>query len=333
MADKDFIIENGVLIKYTGNEENVVIPLGVVKVDKFAFKDSNVVEVILPSTVETISDVAFNETPNLQRFVVSEDNPTYCSINGCLYSKDYKRFICCPNRTEALYIVEGCEIISSYAFFQRKVGEIVFPKTLKRFEHSALCNCYIDADELVIPNIELEDGEWFNATTLPPIVKVEGMKTLADGAFAFSTFDAMRLPNTLTEIGDWAFLNCNMKRIYIPKTVTRLGENVFAIECPIEPMEVAEGWSEEYDWYGDAEQNGGMEDATAATQEPFLPCPVGFLLGVDNEECAAANYARERNIPYELVADVEAFLNADCSGKDDINDLDKRTKAKHGFSF
>ena len=107
MADKDFIIENGVLIKYTGNEENVVIPLGVVKVDKFAFGDSNVAEIILPSTVETISDVAFNETPNLQRFVVSEDNPTYCSINGCLYSKDYKRFICCPNRTEALYIVEG----------------------------------------------------------------------------------------------------------------------------------------------------------------------------------------------------------------------------------
>ena len=221
------------------------------------------------------------------------------------YSKDNKRFICCPNRTEALYIVEGCEIISSYAFFQRKVGEIVFPKTLKSFEHSALCNCYIDADELVIPNIELEDGEWFNATTLPPIVKVEGMKKLADGAFAFSKFDAMRLPNTLTEIGDWAFLNCNMKRIYIPKTVTRLGKNVFAIECPIEPM----------------------EDATAATQEPFLSCPVGFLLGVDNEECAAANYARERNIPYELVADVEAFLNVDCSdGKDDINDLDKRTK-------
>ena len=229
MADKDFIIENGVLIKYTGNEENVVIPLGVVKVDKFAFEDSNVVEIILPSTVETISDVAFNETPNLQKLVVSEDNPTYCSINGCLYSKDNKRFICCPNRTEALYIVEGCEIISSYAFFQRKVGEIVFPKTLKRFEHSALCNCYIDADELVIPNIELEDGEWFNATTLPPVVKVEGMKTLADGAFAYSTFGAMRLPSTLTEIGDWAFYNCYMDRIYIPKTVKSLGTNVFAI--------------------------------------------------------------------------------------------------------
>ena len=268
---KDFEIEDGILIKYVGEDTTVIIPEGVVKVDKFAFEDSNVVEIILPSTVEAISDVAFNETPNLQKLVVSEDNPTYSSFDGCLYSKDKKRFILSPNRTDPLYIVEGCEIISSYAFFQRKVGEIVFPKTLKRFEHSALCNCYIDADELVILDIEFEGGEWFNATTLPPVVKVEGMKTLADGAFAYSTFGAMRLPNTLTEIGGWAFYNCNMKRIYIPKTVKSLGENVFASDSPVEPVEVEEGWSEEYDWHSDEEQNGEGEAATVAAQEPFLP--------------------------------------------------------------
>ena len=317
---KDFIIENGVLIKYTGNEENVVIPLGVVKVDKFAFEDSNVAEIILPSTVETISDVAFNETPNLQKLVVSEDNPTYSSFDGCLYTKDKKRFILSPNRTAPLYIVEGCEIISSYAFFQRRVGKIVFPKTLKRFEHSALCNCYIDADELVIPNIEFENGEWFNATILPPVVKVEGMRILADGAFAYSTFGAMSLPNTLTEIGDWAFYNCNMKRIYIPKTVKSLGENVFAIECPVEPV----GVEEEYSWYGDEEQGGELEGATVAPLEAFLPCPIGFLLGVDDEECAAAQYAKANSIPYQIVTDIEMFLNADSSDeKEEINDLNK----------
>jgi hypothetical protein len=321
---KDFIIENGVLIKYTGNEENVVIPLGVVKVDKFAFEDSNVAEIILPSTVETISDVAFNETPNLQKLVVSEDNPTYCSINGCLYSKDNKRFICCPNRTEPLYIAEGCEIISSYAFFQRRVGKIVFPKTLKRFEHSALCNCCIVADELVIPNIEFENGEWFNATILPFIVKLEGMSALEDGAFAYSTFGAMSLPNTLTEIGDWAFYNCNMNRIYIPKTVKSLGENVFAIECPVEPVGVEEGDSEEYSWYDDEEQDGELEGATVDPVEAFLPCPIGFLLGVDDEECAAAQYAKANSIPYQIVTDIEMFLIADSSDeKEEINDLNK----------
>ena len=121
--------------------------------------------------------------------------------------------------------------ISSYAFFQRKVGKIVFPKTLKRFEHSALCNCYIDADELVIPNIEFEDGEWFNATILPPIVKLEGMSALEDGAFAYSTFGAMSLPSTLTEIGDWAFYNCkSITSITIPEGITSIGKYTFS-EC------------------------------------------------------------------------------------------------------
>lgn len=321
---KDFEIENGVLIGYVGENATVVIPDGIIELAGFCFEDSNVEEVIISKTVKSISGSAFNETPALQKIIVDTGNSTYCSIDGCLYSKDKKRFICCPNRTEPLYIAEGCEIISSYAFFQRRVGKIVFPKTLKRFEHSALCNCYIDADELVIPNIELEDGEWFNATTFPPVVKVEGMKTLADGAFAYSTFGAMSLPNTLTEIGDWAFYNCNMKRIYIPKTVKSLGENVFAVDSLVDPGEVAEGWSEEYGWYGDEEKNGGAEEVISATQEPFLPCPVGFLLGVDNEECAAAKYARLHNIPYEVVRGVEAFLNADCSDKKDkINDLNK----------
>jgi hypothetical protein len=286
---KDFEIEDGILIKYVGKDTTVVVSEGVLSVSKFAFEDTKVAEIILPSTVETISDVAFHETPDLQKVVVNEDNPTYCSVDGCLYSKDKKRFICCPNRTEPLHIAEGCEIISSYAFFQRKVGKIVFPKTLKRFEHSALCNCYIDADELVIPDIELEDGEWFNATTLPPVVQVKGKKTLVDGAFAYSTFGSMRLPNTLTEIGDWAFYNCNMKRIYIPKTVKSLGENVFAVDSLVDPGEVAEGWSEEYGWYGDEEKNGGAEEVISATQEPFLPCPVGFLLGVDNENVLRLN--------------------------------------------
>ena len=306
---KDFQIENGVLIKYSGEDLTVSIPDCVKELSKFCFEDAGVEEIIVPSTVEKISDVAFNETPNLKRIVVDSANTTYCSVDGCLYSKDKKRFILSPNRTDTLNIAEGCEVISPYAFFQRKVAGIVFPKTLKCFEHSALCNCYIDADELIIPNIKFDGGEWFNATILPQIVIVEGFKTIEAGAFAFSSFGAMRLPNTLTEIGDWSFYNCNMSRVYVPKTVTKIGKNVFAIDGPIQLEEVEEEYySEEYDWFGDENQVEEQVDEIVEPVENFIPCPVGFLLGVDDEECAAAKYAREYNIPYEVVMDVDAFL-------------------------
>ena len=312
MSDlKDFQIEDGVLIKYTGEEAIVNVPAGVLELAQFCFEDTNVEEIILPYTVEKICGVAFNETPTLKRIVVDSANSNFCSIDGCLYSKDKKRFILSANRTDTLVIAEGCEVIAPYAFFQRRVAGIVFPKTLKCFEHSALCNCYVDADELIIPNIEFVGGEWFQATTLPPMVKVEGVKELADGAFAFSSFGCMRLPSTLTEIGGWAFYNCNMSRVYVPKSVTKLGENVFAIDCPIDTVDVEEGYSEEYSWYGNEEQ----EDNSNQAESPLVSCPVGFLLGVDNEECAAAKYAKENNIPYEIVLDVESFLNAECKDK------------------
>ena len=313
---KDFVIENGVLVNYTGEDRVVVVPDGVVALENFCFEDTNVEEVILSSTVENIFGAAFNETPYLQKIVVDSANPTYCSVDGCLYSKDKKHFLHSPNRKETLYITEGCEVIEPYAFFQRGVKEIVFPKTLKRFEHSALCNCHIDADELIIPNIEFCDGEWFNATTLPYVVRVEGIKKLAAGAFAYSSFGAMCLPDALTEIGDFAFGDCNMKRIYVPKSVTNIGEYIFAIECPMmgEADNAAQNDpSEVYDIY-DLEDEP-ITDAKPLTEEEFiknstLPCPIGFVLGVDNEECAIAQYARENNSPYEVVTDIDAFLNA-----------------------
>ena len=162
---KDFEIdENGVLTGYTGSDTEVVVPEGVVELDDFFIEGDVVTAVTLPSTVSKISSAAFFEISNLKNIFVDEANPVYKSIDGCLYSKDGKRFFYCPDRTEPLTIAEGCEVIESYAFFKREVGEIIFPSTLKRFEHSALCNCTMTADELVIPHdFELCGGEWFNA--------------------------------------------------------------------------------------------------------------------------------------------------------------------------
>ena len=316
MSDfKDFVIENGILLKYVGKDSSVTIPDEVVALGDFCFEDTNVEEVILSQKVDSISGAAFNETPYLQKIVVDSANPTYCSVDSCLYSKDKKRFICSPNRTDTLYIAEGCEVIEPYAFFQRRVSGIIFPKTLKCFEHSALCNCYIDAEELIIPDVEFRDGEWFNATILPPIVKVEGIKTLAGWTFAYSSFGAMCLPDTLTEIGAWAFGYCNMKRIYVPKSVAKIGEYAFAIDFPIEEVQESKPYDplEDYDIYE-------LEDEPATNDEPLSeeeftaqstwPCPTGFVLGVDNEECVIAQYAMENNIPYEIVTDIDAFLNA-----------------------
>ena len=62
----DFIIENGVLIKYKGSEEAVVIPDGVTEIGDRAFACCmNLQYVTLPESVTYIGEDAFSECENL----------------------------------------------------------------------------------------------------------------------------------------------------------------------------------------------------------------------------------------------------------------------------
>ena len=55
MSNNDFVIENGVLVKYTGTDENVIIPNGVKKIADCAFIYNKTVKtVVIPDGVEVI---------------------------------------------------------------------------------------------------------------------------------------------------------------------------------------------------------------------------------------------------------------------------------------
>lgn len=288
---KDFEIQDGVLIKYVGNNEIVDVPEGVVELDSFCFENGYAVEVNIPSTVKRISCAAFFEVDNLKKITVDENNPIYQSIDGCLYSKDGKNFIYCPNREEPLYIAEGCEVIESYAFFKRAVGKVIFPSTLKRLDTAAMANCHMSADEITLPYGVGLGYEVFQATTLPNRVNILGITTLPGATFNCCSFTSMRLPTNIVEIENAAFCCCNMRRVYVPSSVQIIDKGAF-----------------EY-YYSDGTEGWFIDDLDPRVE----PCCPDFIMGVDNEECYAAQYARENDIPYEIVTNVEEFLSAESS--------------------
>ena len=288
----DFMVRNGnEAVEYVGTSTVVVIPEGITKIDSFFLEGKTVTEVHIPSTVTEISGAAFFEAPDLKNIFVDEDNPAYKSIDGCLYDKSGKTFIRCPSDRELVEIAEGTEKVVSCAFFQCSVKEIKLPSTLKILEEGAFTSCSIweRMDELVLP-YGIEFGkEVFMYSTLPPHITLQGITKLPERAFANATFGMVRLPDTLTEIGDYALSGNDACRVYIPKSVTKMGKGVFNY------------------YYSDGTE-GYFEDDL---EPDVYPCPDGFVLGVDNEECYAAQYARENNIPYEVVTDIEAFLNVE----------------------
>lgn len=117
MSDvKDFVIENGVLVKYTGSEGDIVVPEGVTEIGSYAFSKINILpdgrkwlttnhvplSVTLADSVEHIDDAAFAECENLHTVVFSANLKT---IGDNAFARCFKlENIILPNTLESI----GC---------------------------------------------------------------------------------------------------------------------------------------------------------------------------------------------------------------------------------
>lgn len=98
---------------------------------------------IIPSTLKTIWDGSMSSA-SFKEFVVSEDNPWFCSVDGVLFSKDKKRLIAYPQGRADLHydVPAGTEIIGRSAFLNcESLQTVSFPLSLKAIEQSAFYAC------------------------------------------------------------------------------------------------------------------------------------------------------------------------------------------------
>ena len=69
-ADNDFVISQGILLRYKGSEEVVTIPENVTSIYQGAFMQNTAVKkVIIPKTVKSIANASFYQCPNLKIIV------------------------------------------------------------------------------------------------------------------------------------------------------------------------------------------------------------------------------------------------------------------------
>ncbi len=211
----DFQIEDGVLIRYTGTDTDVVIPDGVTEISGYWYPNEGegLKSVVLPKTVKRIDRGAFYkfrdlESINLENVEIIETYTfSYCQKLEYLNLESVveigeRAFKGCNNLKEIVFSDELEEIKSSAFENCYMLSKIKFPKSLKIIGHSAFS----------IENKLLECSE------------VE-----------------IVLPESLEKIKNFAFWNRKISRIIIPEN-TAIGES--ALNAKIRQLIFAEGRKE-----------------------------------------------------------------------------------------
>ena len=195
----DFIIENGVLIKYVGQGRKVIVPDGVHEIGEWAFAQCDTVESInLPDEVTVISPHAF---------------------------------ILCRNLTE-INLPAGVEQIGDCAFTAcLSLPSIKFPDGLRKIGQSAF-SCCTSLKSICIPGgvLLIEEDAFESCKCLTDVFISEGVAEICKRAFGkCRSLSRVALPKSLLEIGTEAFYMCDaLTDITIPENVGEIGDRAFA---------------------------------------------------------------------------------------------------------
>ena len=214
-SKSDFLIKDGVLKRYLGEEEKVIIPDGVKKIGYRAFcpknndedfwkGNGNVKTVIIPEGVIEIESFAFVNCHKLEEVsmpdsvqIIHDDAFKWCeNLHNILLSKNLKKignraFEGCK-KIEEICIPEGTKKVGVRAFyFCTGLKEAIFSKSIEIIGGSAFEGCY-NLSKVEIPPVDyflqiyskaFWNCEKLKMITLPMPVDCK----IANDAFYYST--------------------------------------------------------------------------------------------------------------------------------------------------
>ena len=137
----DFVVENGVLVKYIGNDEVVNVPDGIITVDEECFFELDCLkQVILPPSTQVIGKAAFARCKNLEMF----------SLQGGITTIEKYTFYACEN-LKHLFIPSSVNKIEEQALEECHKLTIICAEDSYAAEY---------AEENGIPYIEVPEDEF-----------------------------------------------------------------------------------------------------------------------------------------------------------------------------
>lgn len=244
----DFIIENGVLIKYVGPGGDVVLPEGITRIADNAFRSNQTVtSVVMQSGITEMGMCVFWDCHYIKRIVFSDTIkviPTStCYLNWALEEVILPRdveeiqstaFINCYALTSLDFSKYNIRIFGEQSFMGSGLQEVYFSKNVKVIGRQAFFQCYR------LKNVTFEEGielEFLGASVFSACIMLEevdlsmlDMKELPSEIFRLcSALTKVKLPSQLTSIPWGLFNSCtSLREIDLSDTkITVLNNYVF----------------------------------------------------------------------------------------------------------
>ena len=288
---EDFVIdENGVLIKYKGNAEKVVVPEGVTSIGNGAFSVcTGLTSIELPEGITSIGNSAFSD---------------------CI-------------RLTSIELPEGITSIGNSAFFHCiRLTSIELPEGITSIGNGAFSGCTgLTSIELPEGITSIGDSAFSGCTGLTSIELPEGITSIGNGAFSnCKNLTSIELPEGITSIGNGPFSGCTKlmsinispeNNVYVSYDGCLYNEDfTILIACPSgkSRVELLEGISSiRDDAFSGCENLTSIElpkGVTSIGKKAFLMCDNLTIYGVENSY--AHIYALENNIPFKSISNLDS---------------------------
>lgn len=222
---------------------------GVKNIKSGAFNGCEITSITFGKNLSAIGPSAFFNCDDLNEIKLSDENDEYVYVDGCLIRRSDNTLVL---GLASAVIPETVVSIGDYAFAYRKnLSEIAIPSSVTAIGSYAFANCEnlktIEVSESVksIQScvfkscVSLTKATWRTLVSVPDSA-FEGCSALTDvklsnvtkiGERAFSGCIGLKeiiLPQSLTEIGEYAFNKTALASITLPQSIDKVGNGCFS---------------------------------------------------------------------------------------------------------
>lgn len=204
--------------------KNVTTNRGLKAIRELAFANcTSLISFTISETVSSISTRAFIGCSSMEWFLVSPDNPHYCSLHDVLYNKDQTELLRCPENKKRLTIPDTVTTIGDYAFYaNKKLTYFVIPDNVTKVGASAFRSCPFLKEVTIGQNVTILDQNSFYGC--------EALKTLTMKS------------DVLIEIGSEAFYGSrSLKSVITPDSIAKIGTSAFCGCTSLEEFTLGSG--------------------------------------------------------------------------------------------